>query len=190
MNENNVTQSGNVVGGDVAARDIHKPSYVFPRSQDAILYMSDLLRRFREEQDGNTRLNQLIDDLDYYNCPLAGDVLGLEQKLKDGNRESFIDFALRAKERFHKKLVKYQFSESAQKINVYLLALVQSYFENHISPKIHSGCSAEELSSLIQELLINPLLGQLQENTLGFTAFDINGMLYFLTGNCHIKWTK
>lgn len=189
MDDNEIRQSGNIVVGDQAGRDVHKPNYVFQRSDIAISYMSELLRRFAEEQQNNLKLNGLIDDLDYYNSPLTGDVLGLEQKLTHGNRESFIDYALRAKERFHKKLVKYQFFESAQKINVHLLALVQSYFEYHIAPKIHSAASAEEISTLVQELVINPLLGQLEENTLGFTALDINGMLYFLTGNCHIKWT-
>jgi hypothetical protein len=73
---------------------------------------------------------------------------------------------------------------------VHLLALVESYFENEIRPQISLGKTSEEIKTLIQQLIVIPLLLELEENLLGFNASDINGMLYFLTGNCHIKWTK
>ena len=192
MSDNDVSQSNNKVDGDQAGRDVNKnvSAYNFVRSKETITYMTTLLNKFKEERDGNVLLSVLIEDFDYYKRPYKGDVVGLEQKLKDGGRDDFISYALKSKERFHKKLIRYQFFESAQKINVYLLALVESYFENHICPKIYKGQSSEEIKGLIQELLINPLLNELEENLLGFTAADINGMLYFLTGNCHIKWTK
>lgn len=190
MSENDVYQLDNKIDGDQAGRDIHKNSYSFARSKETINYMTTLLKKFKEESDGNVQLSTFIEDFDYYQSPYKGDVAGLEQKLRDGGREDFISYALKTKERFHKKLIKYQFFESAQKINVHLLALVESYFENEICPKIHNGQSSEEIKTLIQELIVNPLLNELEENLLGFNAADINGMLYFLTGNCHIKWTK
>jgi len=192
MTENEVTQKGSEVGGDQVGRDkyTNAPQYNFASSKKGTSPMSHLLKKFEEERKNDSKLDSFIEELDYFNRPIKGDVIGLEQKLIDGKREAFIDFALRAKESFHKKLFKFQFSESAQKINIHLLALVESYFMHHICPKIHNGHSSEEISSLIQELLVNPLLNELEENTLGFTATDINGMLYFLTGNCHIKWIK
>jgi hypothetical protein len=192
MSDNEVRQSNNSVAGDQAGRDINKPTsnLTFTQSKINISYMSSLLNKFQAELDGNVQLNAIIEDLNYYRCPYKDDVVGLEKKLRDGNREDFIDFALRTKERFHKKLVKYQLYESAQRINVHLLSMVVSYFENHIKPRILNGHSSLEVGSLIQEFIVNPLLNELEENHLGFTAEDINGMLYFLTGNCHIKWAK
>src|SRR6266478_6829382 len=138
MSEQETTQTNNTIAGDQAGRDIHKPSYTFSKSQETISYMTQLLCRLKEEQENDIRLTELIDDLEHYSRPFKGDVQGLESKLKDGDLESFVDFALRAKERFYKKLIRYQLFESAQKINVHLLALVESYFENHIVPKIQS----------------------------------------------------
>lgn len=191
MSNNNVYQSDNKVDGDQAGRDVNKnTNYSFDRSKETITYMTTLLSKFKEECSSNVQLSTFIEDFDYYQRPYNDDVIGLEQKLIDGGREDFIGYALKTKERFHKKLIKYQFFESAQKINVHLLALVESYFENEIRPKINKGQSSDEIKTLIQELIVNPLLNELEENLLGFSAADINGMLYFLTGNCHIKWTK
>jgi ABC-3C protein len=187
-----VTQKHNLVGGDQAGGDIDKSqrSYTFQKTQESISYMSRLLKKFEHERANNITLNGYVEQLEHYHSRLEGDVLGLEQKLKDGNAEDFIDFALKAKESFYKRLTKYQLYESAQEINVHLLALVISYFELQIAPRIRAGCDAQELGVLINQFILQPLLEQLEENTLGFTAVDINGMLFFLTGNCHLTWKK
>lgn len=190
MNDNKVTQRGNTVGGDQAARDVNKTSNYYLESQNSIKYMSRLLRQFEDERRGNVRLNEIIGELDHYHSRLEGDVIGLEQKLKDGNCETLIGFALIAKERFRKKLEKYQFSEAAQKINVQLLGRVLSNFENKIAPKIQIGIPAHEIADLIQETIVDQVSSELLENALDFTDVEINGMLYFLTGNCHITWKK
>jgi hypothetical protein len=191
MSDNKVKQTDIQASGDVTGRDkiTHQPSYNFGTSQARVSYMAELLERFKEELDSDSQLKDFIKEFDYYNAKIEGDVLGLEQKLRDGNREFLIDFALRAKEKFYKKALKFQFSESAQKINVFLLAKVESNFFNHIAPKIRDGHPVDEVNSLIQELLIKPVLQELDDNLLDFNDTDINGMLYFLTGNCHIKWT-
>jgi hypothetical protein len=192
MDESKVTQKGNKVDGDQAGHDINKQvtNLNFDSSQRSISAMQTLLKKFKDEREKNPQLTEFIEELDYYNKPLDGDVIGLEQKLINGKQEDFIDYALRMKERYHKKLMKYQFSEAAQLINLHLLALVESYFMHHIYPQICNGQTSENVNSLIQELLINPMLGQLDDNPLGFNAQEVNGMIYFLTGNCHIKWNN
>ena len=82
-----------------------------------------------------------------------------------------------------------QFSEVAQKINVYLLAAVRSYYMLEIYPRICNNEDQMTINSLISEKIINPLIVELGDNLFDFTHEDILGMLYFLTGNCHIKWT-
>jgi hypothetical protein len=66
--------------------------------------------------------------------------------------------------------------------------MVISYFENEIKPLLQKGEDEQLINSMINERLVKPLIAELDENLLGFTAHDINGMLYFLTGNCHLKW--
>jgi len=182
--------SENDIGGDVAGRDIDKSSHLHLGSQK-LSQMKMLLKKFKEEQESNAQLSTFIDDLDYYNTQKGNEtVIGLEDKLTAGNRANLYDFANDMKDRFHRKLYKYQFSEAAQKINVHLLALVQSYYMNEVYPLICENKDAGVINTMISERIIQPLLAELDENTLGYSAQDINGMIYFLTGNCHIKWTK
>lgn len=191
--ETQTEQLNNTVARDLAGRDINNISHInnhYAQTRAAIPIIKNLLKRFEEECQSNTRLNAFIEELDYYNKRIEGDVLGLEQKLTDGNQGALIDFALRAKERFHKKLFKFQFSESAQKINAQLLSWVETRFEHHIYPKIVKGSSPEEVCSLVDNVIVTPLLAELEDDALGYTSTEISGMLYYLTGNCHIKWTK
>ena len=186
----NTEISDNDVGGDIAGRDIDKSSHLH-LGESKQTQMKILLKKFKEEQQENKQLNEFIDDLNYFNTPKGNEIIvGLENKLVAGNRTNLVDYAKDMKDRFHRKLYKYQFSEAAQKINLHLLALVQSYYMNEVYPMICENEDATVINALITERIIRPLLEELDDNTLGFNAQDINGMLYFLTGNCHIKWTK
>jgi len=187
MPDEKISIDSSEVKGDVAGGNIDKSRiYQFTGSKTA--YMKILLEKFKQEQSTNSHLKEYIDDLDYYYNKKKDDVIGLEDKLTSANRQGFIEFALEAKDKYHRKLYKYQFSEAAQKINLHLLGLVITYFENEIKPLLKKGEDEQLVNSMINERLIKPLLDELDENLLGFSAHDINGMLYFLTGNCHLKW--
>ncbi|MET4142622.1 ABC-three component system protein [Pedobacter sp. UYP1] len=182
--------SDNEVGGDIAGRDIDKSSHLHLSGQK-FSQMKTLLNKLKEEQVGSKQLTEFIDDLDYFNTPKQNEtVIGLDNKLIAGNRTNLIEYAKDVKDRYHRKLYKHQFSEAAQKINLHLLALVQSYYMNEVYPLICENKESTVINALISERIVQPLLSELEDNTLGFSAQDINGMLYFLTGNCHIKWTK
>jgi hypothetical protein len=195
LTSNRVDQSNNNISGDQAGRDITKTihnntSYNFNSVTNTNITMLNLLRKYQEEKESNPDIKYFIEELDYYNTTIDRDVIGLEKKLTDGNYENFINYALKAKDRYHRKLYKFQFSEAAQEINVYLLALVENYFMGYIYPQLCKGESYEQISILIQNHIISPLLKELDANDLGFNAQDINGMLFFLTGNCHLNWCK
>ena len=183
MADDKISIEDSEIGGDVAGGDIDKSrKYIFTGSKSS--YMSILLEKFKKEQEGDSKLTEFIDDLDYYYNKRKDDVIGLEEKLSNANRrQSFIDFAVEAKDKYHRKLYKYQFSEAAQKINIHLLGLVISYFENEIHPLLEKGEDEKLINSMITERLINPLMTELDENYLGFTAHDINGMLHFIAEN-------
>jgi hypothetical protein len=187
-----IVQESNEVRGDIAARDIYKNTNLnFGDNSQGYSQMSILLNKFQQEQQKDVKFQSFIEELEHYNNPLKNEpVIGLEAKLALAGRESFLEYGLRVKEEYTKKLLKYQFSEAAQQINVHLLALVESYFMNNIYPLIYKGESETTINMMIDELIIKPLLRELEQNHLSFTAKEINGMLYFLTGNCHIKWTK
>lgn len=191
MNENKVDQSNNEVGGHLAGRDVNTSRTLSINTHKSkISPIQALYQKFQLEQAQNPQLKKIVEALENYRQNVDVKVIGLEQKLIDGNQKSSIEYAKRAKEFFYKKLLKYEMSEVAQKINAHLLASVESRFTHHIYPKICIGDAEDEVRALVQELIINPIIDYLEDNPLELTELDINGMLYFLTGNCHIKWTK
>ena len=47
-----------------------------------------------------------------------------------------------------------------------------------------------ENHALIAQAVLHRVRRLLGENPLRLFAEEINGMLYFLTGNCHIRWVS
>jgi hypothetical protein len=188
-NNNKVKQENNTVGGDQAGRDIN--NYNFGNNSSRLSQMTRLIEKFKTEKANNPQLSVFINELEHFTNRIGNEnVIGLEEKLKAGNRENIIEFALRNKELYSRKLLKFQFSEAAQQINVYLLGLAEVYFTNYVYPKICNDESESAVNTVLIEQVINPLINELDENVLDFSPTEINGMIYFLTGNCHIKWSK
>lgn len=153
--------------------------------------LSILFEKLNSEFENNEEITGLIDDLNRYT--IQRDVIGLEQKLEDGNRTDLIEDALWLKEEYYKKLTKFQLYQSAQKIQAHLLATILEKFRNKIRPLIKVNASDMEVTSAISNEIINPLVALIEQegiedNILGFSATDIEGMIYYLTGRCHIKW--
>jgi hypothetical protein len=189
-----VTQTALQVGGDNAARDVNKISIVTSASLDgnpAKAFIARLTEQYRKEKENNVRFRETVERLQHYQTQADGGlVLTLEEKLQQGGREDLIRFALATKEMFTKKLVKYSLYESAQEIQAFLLAEVYSRFHEFVYQDVCDKKPADVVNARIRVQIIEPLLGMLGENILKHYAEDINGMLYFLTGNCHIKWTQ
>jgi hypothetical protein len=185
------SQDGNTAE-NIAGRDINDNRTFHFSSLSSAKHkkLKDLFEKFEHEKKNNIQLNEIIDDLLHYTTPKAEIVVGLEAKLRAANRDGQIEFAKEVKEKYAKKLTKYQFFMSAQKINVYLLGLVWTYFMQAVYPMICNGESEEKINSAINSLIIEPLLEALDGDTMEFNPPEIFGMIYFLTGNCHIKWVK
>ncbi len=191
-NENNeVTLSNNTVeNGDIAGRDVNKPTINIGRmsfggkSQLQILY-----DRLEEEKKSTKGIAEMIEELQHFKSYAKDEeVIGLEKKLENGNRLKYLNFAERSKEKFSMKLLKNEHSETAQEIYAFLLAKVYRRFEDHIYPRLSEGHSEDFINQLVDEFIINPMEDLLGENLLRLYEDEISGMIYFLMGNCHIKW--
>ncbi len=181
------SQKNNIVGRDQAGRDINKNYFGVSENQKSA--MGTLIKKFCQEKETNQMFNDTIDKINHYKTNVDnGNPVGLEVKLTDGNRKNYIEFAQISKESFAKKMVKYQFYRSAQEILAFLLAEVHQRYYNLIYPQIVDGISEEIINELIQHKIIAHIQNILEDNVLEIFSDEINGMLYFLTGNCHIKW--
>lgn len=190
-NLNSVNQSENILeSGDLAGRDIIKPVYNIGRiTFGGQSQLEKLYERLEKEKNESAIFREIVDELLHFknNADDKG-FIGLEKKLVNGNRISYLHFAETSKEKFAKKLLKNEHSETAQLIYAFLLAKVYSSFQTNIYPRISEGLAEEFINQLVTEYIIKPLEDILGNNLLRIYDDEINGMIYFLTGNCHIKW--
>ncbi|WP_083272565.1 ABC-three component system protein [Pseudomonas sp. ENNP23] len=183
------SQSGNIVQGDNAARDIFKTTnnyYSSPTLEELALLYAKLKIDGIGEPSNNSFSQKLAH---YMSIPTDGDVRGLEAKLRDSGRLDMLHFAMREKESAVKMLMKYQSSRSAQRIFTILLDELHTIYVLTVTPVIESNGERHAVDAKINEALqtIKSMLG---ENFLEFTVKDLLGLLFFLAGNCHIRWDK
>lgn len=178
------SQSHNYAGGDVIAGDkivthVHnKPSPL------ALLY-----EKLRDANASNPEAAKISEQLQHYcNSSTDGDIRGLQEKLIQADRKDLIFLASRLKEAAAKTIMKWQTSGIAQDILTHILSNIYTEFLLHVTPAIQAGASRIEVDALISERVIKPTTEILGENHLGLTTTDILALLFFLGGNCHIRW--
>ena len=183
----NYKQENINAGRDVAGRDINH--YHTP----IVTWYQRRFRKLAMEIESDQRYNDIIDDLSYYNTVLDGSI-GLERKLQDGGcTQTDIECAIRQKLKFAKKQEKYKYYESAQYINSHLFAEILMKFNDCVKPLICSQANKVEVFKAVSNNVIHPILDKLNiegadDDYLCYDAEDIYGMVYYLTGTCHINW--
>lgn len=149
-------------------------------------------RRLNDEINNDIRLQKKLDDIKRYHTKLPH-TIGLEAKLKDGGfSQSAIDKARRLKMYFAKKSTRFQYYESAQLIDGYLFAKLCQRFDTYILPNIESHPLCD-IRQMVYEKVVLPIIDEINANgsydrQLCYNEDDIYGMLYYLTGKCHINW--
>jgi hypothetical protein len=185
-----ITQKGVSAGGDVAGGDIDKSVHHHYPGGKSIASMLKLSESYKNERKNDAVFNKILDDLEHYQTQIPGETLvGLEGKLEAAQLNWLVTDATRLKQMFAKKLSQNLFSESAQKIFCVLLAEVLTRFTYKIKPVLDT-ISQRDLCDKVLGEVIEPVNEMLGENVLELHSEHISGMIYYLTGNCHIKWTK
>ncbi|MFP1910297.1 ABC-three component system protein [Lonsdalea quercina] len=117
------------------------------------------------------------------------DIRDLEKKLADSGRAELIYFATDLKEKAFKAIMKRQSSKTAQEIYVFILDKIHTDFILKITPLIQRD---EDRVTIDHETatVIESISEMLGDNLLDLSEKDLLGLLYFLGGNCHIRWDK
>ena len=177
-----------VTNGDVAGRDVTKSTYVF---NGPVSPMTRLCIDFLEESIETDDVAQILPELKHYMKNVDSDkVIGLEAKLTAANREIEIDDAMRQKELLTKRLHQNATSKSAQRIYAHVLGMLLNKFRAHVKPLIEKGANKADIDTAAISNVIEPTMTNLEQNVLDMYWDDLWGMIYYLTGNCHIKWAK
>lgn len=175
------------------AKEVHVNQYLQQQSPDYRLI--SCFRELQEEVRNDDRLQKKLEDIKRYRTRLPR-TIGLKAKLQDGGfSKEAIDKACRQKQYYAKKSTKYQYYEGAQKIDSYLFAIVSSRFDTYVMPLIVKQSPLDVIKKVVYEQVIMPVVDKLafngeKDTELRYNIDDIFGMLYYLTGNCHINWKE
>ena len=181
--------SVNTGGGDYAGRDMYKNTY--SRTAVSVNQLRKLFEKFEQEKQSDPNIETIAEELQHLMTQREGEVvIGLEKKLNLAKKpQETIDLARECKEQYAKKLYKQQFYDSFQKINLILLSTTRTQFVNYVYPLIKNGASDSEVALALDEYVVKHLQSMLDvDDSLVFSPEDVWGIIYFLTGNCYIKW--
>lgn len=170
--------------------------YVVEHSkQGATNALVNLIEAYKKEictpQPSST--GEFIEKLNFFMSTFDNEFMTLEQKLEAGGFSSDIAMARKLKQNYAMTLQKIKHINSAQKIHAYLLGMVWvnfSYAYEYLSKTDTDRPANTFIKSIIDARVIAPVETLLNsaENALEIYHDDIHAMVYYLTGNCHIKW--
>ncbi len=148
--------------------------------------------KLNKEVASDERYEGIMESLKYYLTKLDG--IDMPTKLEDGGFNTIeIIEAARKKERYAKKLELNKFFESAQWIDSQLFGKIKMDFEAFVLPLINNGASKDEIIKEVVLKVVQPVLDLINiegenDEVLNYNADDIFGMVYYLTGQCHLNW--
>lgn len=179
------TVRDNVVTGDVAGRDVNKV-YNAAREPTA---MAKLVEQYLAETHSDKTLSAWTEKLEHFlSNETSPDVRGLEEKLNSAGRSDLLKGALIKKQSAAKAIMKQQGSKSAQTIYTFLMAEIVVNFEQSVLPLVQARSSREVVDAAMLEKVISPALQMLESNPLMLDKLDIQALVYFLAGNCYVRW--
>lgn len=149
-------------------------------------------QKLNQEVESDERYEGTMESLKHYLTQLDG--IDAETKLYDGGfNEIEVISAIRKKEKYAKRLEKNRFFKSAQWIDSQLFAKIKMDFEAFVFPLIINGSLKSEILKEVVIKVVQPVLDLINlegedDDVLNYNADDIFGMVYYLTGQCHINW--
>lgn len=159
--------------------------------QAPISSLEKAISEIRASLAGDEKLYDIIDDLnDYITDNPLRQVIGLDEKLIQGDRQSLIAEARLLKNRFERRIAKNQMSMSEQHVYVQVLAAINSTWQLTIKPMMSNGDSSQTVDQAIWENLIQPVHKAIVTYDSLVSTDTVRGMLFFLTGKCHLVWEK
>ena len=132
--------------------------------------------------------DELATDYEFYTTEAPGNRRSLEEKLRDGKRSHELSRAVQSKERFAKSLHRHIAQPSSLTRYIHLLSTVATSFNRIVYPAIIAGNSSAIVNKLVQREVIEASVVIQAGEQSEMTATTAEGALFYLTGNCHVRW--
>lgn len=193
-------QQGVHIGGDFNLDAAQNGSNILNSAQHISQYINSpsninsrlqiLLKNHEDKKEKDRGYKEFTEELNrFFAKKISDNPRTLKQKLSDGNRDSFNEIALELKDDVMQKITELSYYQSAQDIFTYLLANIKTTFQHEIHSRIVSGrFEVFEINDELKDRIITPLYQQVCISSIGLDESHIYGLLYLLTGNCHIDW--
>ncbi|MDB5600836.1 MAG: hypothetical protein JWN71_2880 [Xanthobacteraceae bacterium] len=194
---NQVAQNNNKAGGHMAAGDVNTLEIHVEGDLNLPLYhskdtaLSRLYKRLVSEAKGDEQLTEYIGQLQIFTRLVEDEtVVGLDSKLLASDRVDQLDMAKAMKELVYGELRKNMFSKTFQTIYATLMGKIHEEFQTWVRPAIARGADREEIDQLVNIYVVKPIVAELEmcPDHDGAPIATVRGMIYFLTGNCHLRW--
>ena len=156
-----------------------------------ILALGRLYAKLRSEVNGDPALSEYIDQLKIFTRSVEHEeITGLDGKFSAAGRQDQLDMAKAMKEMIYGQLRQNMFSRTFQTIYAILMGKIYEQYQTWVRPAIVSQASREEVDRLVHIHVVQPVVAELELclDDYGAPTSDVRGMLYFLTGNCHLLW--
>ncbi|HHQ4309334.1 TPA: ABC-three component system protein [Serratia fonticola] len=151
--------------------------------------LSNLLIRSRQLCETDQEYRYMLEELQEYLKPRAGrKIIGLEGKLKEGKRLDLLEDALYLENKFARRVTKHQFSISEEVIYCHCLSKINSSFAHFVKPLFKNTASTAIIDRVIYDRIVDPLYEEVSEVSAAISIDLIRGMIFFLTGKCHLRW--
>lgn len=150
-----------------------------------------LFAKLESEAEEDKVLTSYIRQLEVYTRRVENEeVIGLEEKLRLAGRDHQLTIAKALKENVYADIKANIFSPTYQLIVATLMSKVHERFDTQIRPLIKAGTDSAHVDKVVSEQITIPISNELDEcPQFEDVALDyVRGMLFFLTGNCHIRW--
>ena len=141
-----------------------------------------------KEVDPKTR-----DKVKFYETKIPGTKDVIEKLTDGGFKPTRIKEAERLKEFWSKEALRYADYPYAQDINFVLYTRIVREFEVYVTPMVEDGEPLRDIMVTIHEKMVKPIMELLEssgenDENLRYTYDHIYGIIYYLTGNCHLNW--
>ncbi|HUE93070.1 ABC-three component system protein [Pseudomonas sp.] len=178
----NSSVKGSVIGGNNYEITISPPAPDPELLRGAIKQLETLSAQDEEFAD-------FLERFEYYVNDHSGrPVIGLENKLINGGREDLIESAIEHKDRFVKRISRGQMAGRRQYIYYYVLQKLHVQFDVQIRPLLRIDTPSHVVDMAILNEIVSVVYSEVSQVDPSIDMHLIYGMLYFLTGKCHLVW--
>lgn len=182
-----MTNNLNISDSDVGDI-VHGDKNVYP---EELQPLEKAIKSIQETIVDSPELEGIIEELAEYTTNRPDrKIIGVEEKLTNGGREDLIENAVYLKNKFERKVAKKQLSRVEQHVYAHVLAVIETTFHQYVRPLILNGSSKEMVDAAVHEHIYQPVYKAVVGFDISITMQHVSGMLYFLTGKCHLVWSE